>query len=226
MMSYWCDLYFMNANSPSMEQLIFFHDHSMMVMIFVMIFLLLKLMFMKLNKVIQLNFLENQNLEIVWTIFPIFLLILIVLPSIRLLYLMEESFNSNLTLKVLGHQWYWSYEYSDFNFMIDCFIKLSDLESSHQFRVLETDEKILLPINCFFRILISSVDVIHSWTIPSLGVKADAIPGRLNQINFFINRPGYYFGQCSEICGSNHSFMPICLKIMSLKNFLNFIKIN
>ncbi|YP_001096001.1 cytochrome c oxidase subunit II (mitochondrion) [Galendromus occidentalis] len=219
-MSHWNSMYFQNANSPIMEQLLFFHDHSMIVISSIISFLLINLLSMMYLNSVNLNLNENQTLELIWTLMPMLLLIFIALPSLRLLYLMEETFSPNLTMKIIGHQWYWSYEYSDFNCSFDSFME----NSKEKFRLIETDNKIYIPMNTFTRLLITSADVIHSWTIQSMGVKTDAIPGRLNQINLYPSRPGMFYGQCSEICGANHSFMPICLKISNMNNFINFIK--
>jgi len=176
--------------------------------------------------IINKNMTESQSLEIFWTISPTFILILIGAPSIRLLYILDEVFSPSLTIKTLGHQWYWSYEYTDFfNIEFDSFL----IKPSHQlstptnFRLLDVDNRIYLPFNIQIRNLISATDVLHSWTIPSLGIKTDAIPGRLNQLNFLINRPGLFYGQCSEICGANHSFIPIVLERVNTHAFINAI---
>jgi cytochrome c oxidase subunit 2 len=141
------------------------------------------------------------------------------------LYTLDENIDPSLTIKVIGHQWYWSYEFPNFPHEIEFdsyMVPTSDLNNG-EFRLLEVDNKLLIPVNVNVRLIISSTDVIHCWTIPSLGVKADAIPGRLNQVNFLINRPGKFFGQCSEICGSNHSFMPITILSVSFEKFINWI---
>ena len=168
--------------------------------------------------------LESQSLELFWTVAPTFILLVIGFPSIRLLYLIDEFYSPLVTLKTLGHQWYWRYEYSDFSDKeFDSYIvPLSDLNTEDT-RLIEVDNRIVLPFKTQIRNLISSADVLHSWTIPSLGVKADAVPGRLNQVRFFINRPGLLYGQCSEICGANHRFMPICIESTSHKNFIKWI---
>jgi cytochrome c oxidase subunit 2 len=178
------------------------------------------------NKLTNRNFLSGQLIEIIWTILPGIILIFIAFPSLRLLYLLDEINNPTITIKSSGHQWYWSYEYTNFKHLdFDSYI-IIDSNSLNNFRVLQVDNNIIVPFNIQIRILITSFDVIHAWTIPSLGVKVDAIPGRLNQINFFINRPGLFFGQCSEICGANHSFIPIVLERVSNKYFLNWINKN
>lgn len=176
------------------------------------------------NKYINRFLLEGQIIELIWTILPAITLIFIALPSLRLLYLLDELNNPLITLKSIGHQWYWSYEYSDFhNIEFDSYIiQPIDLQSFN-FRLLDVDNRIILPINNQIRIIVTATDVIHSWTIPSLGVKIDANPGRLNQTNFFINRPGIFYGQCSEICGTNHRFIPIVVERIPIKNFINWI---
>lgn len=134
-------------------------------------------------------------------------------------------YKPSVTIKTIGHQWYWSYEYSDFNNVeFDSYIIPSNELNNNIFRLLDVDNRTVVPINSQVRNLITAADVLHSWTIPRLGVKADAVPGRLNQVNFYSTRPGVYFGQCSEICGANHRFMPIVVETSSSKNFINWIK--
>nr|AKM70107.1 cytochrome oxidase subunit II [Kurisakia onigurumii] len=219
----WMKFTFQNSNSPLMEQLIFFHDHTIFIIIMIMSMITYMLMFIINNKFINIKIMENQMIEFIWTIIPPIILIFIALPSLHLLYLMDEIKSPILTIKIFGHQWFWSYEYSDFSniefesYMLNNFIK-------ENFRLIEVDNKTILPFKYNIRLLISSDDVIHSWTIPSLAIKIDAIPGRMNQINLMMNRPGMYFGQCSEICGINHSFMPIQIESFNLNKFTNWIK--
>nr|YP_010626183.1 cytochrome c oxidase subunit II [Problepsis superans]WBK14682.1 cytochrome c oxidase subunit II [Problepsis superans] len=223
-MATWSNLNLQNGASPLMEQIIFFHDHTLIILIMITIlvgYLMLNLFF---NKYINRFLLEGQMIELIWTILPAVTLIFIALPSLRLLYLLDELNNPLITIKSIGHQWYWSYEYSDFNNIeFDSYMIPTNELSNNNFRLLDVDNRIILPMNNQIRILVTATDVIHSWTIPSLGVKVDANPGRLNQTNFYINRPGLYFGQCSEICGANHSFMPIVIESVSMKNFINWI---
>nr|AII02393.1 cytochrome c oxidase subunit II [Lacosoma valva] len=223
-MATWSNLNFQNSNSPLMEQIIFFHDHTLIILIMITMlvgYIMTNLFF---NKFINRFLLEGQMIELIWTILPAITLIFIALPSLRLLYLLDELNNPLITLKTIGHQWYWSYEYSDFNNIeFDSYMIPSNELNINNFRLLDVDNRIILPMNNQIRILITSSDVIHSWTIPSLGVKVDANPGRLNQTSFFMNRPGIYYGQCSEICGANHSFMPIVIESISIKNFINWI---
>jgi len=172
------------------------------------------------------NFTHSNVIEIIWTSIPALILLSLASPSFSLLYSLDEISNPELTLKILGHQWYWSYEISDFNSCSDTQnLKYSSYMLTNEalkenssmgfFRVLETNKRVVLPTNTHLRLLITAVDVLHSWTIPSFGVKVDACPGRLNQANLFIKRFGVFFGQCSEICGVNHGFMPIVLLAMS-----------
>ena len=187
------------------------------------------MIFILFNKFINITLLERQIIECIWTIIPAIILIQIAIPSLLLLYILDESIDSSLTIKVIGHQWYWRYEYRDFwsinNNKIEFesyIIPTNELDSSF-FRLLDVDNRTVIPYNIHIRMLISSADVLHSWTVPSLGVKADAIPGRLNQVKFISQRPGIFFGQCSEICGANHRFMPIVIEIININAFLNWV---
>nr|QHQ98459.1 cytochrome oxidase subunit 2 [Quadristernoseta cf. intermedia XFX-2019] len=222
-MPIWSNVMFPNANSPIMEQLLFFHDHSMIIITLITALIMYMMVNTLVNTLSSRFILQGQEIETIWTILPAIMLIFIAIPSLRLLYLMEETFSPSITLKIIGHQWYWSYEYPNFNIEFDSFmIPEDDMMQSH-FRLLDVDNRIILPFKMNTRLLITSMDVIHSWTIPSLGIKVDAVPGRLNQLFSFPNRPGLYYGQCSEICGANHSFMPISMEITSSKNFINWV---
>ena len=168
-------------------------------------------------------------LELVWTISPALILIAIAFPSFRLLYLMDEVISPTLTIKVVGHQWYWSYEYSDFitetgeNIDFDSYmIPESDLELG-QFRLLDVDNKVVLPVDTHIRIIVTGADVLHSFAVPSLAIKLDCVPGRLNQVSILIERTGTFYGQCSEICGVWHGFMPISIEAVPNDNFLQWI---
>nr|YP_010265174.1 cytochrome c oxidase subunit II [Cleistostoma dilatatum]UIP56967.1 cytochrome c oxidase subunit II [Cleistostoma dilatatum] len=226
-MATWAHLGLQDSSSPLMEQLILFHDHIMLVLVLIVSFVFYMMSTLFSNLFINRYMLENQPIEIIWTSIPALILIFIALPSLRLLYLLDEVNDPSMTLKTIGHQWYWSYEYSDFLQMeFDSYmIPTNDLDQSG-FRLLDVDNRTILPMNMQIRVLISAADVIHSWTVPSLGVKADAIPGRLNQVSFLISRPGLFYGQCSEICGANHSFMPIVIESVSINSFLNWISLS
>nr|YP_009093666.1 cytochrome c oxidase subunit II [Ocypode ceratophthalmus]QPZ51172.1 cytochrome c oxidase subunit II [Ocypode ceratophthalmus]CEG06203.1 cytochrome c oxidase subunit 2 [Ocypode ceratophthalmus] len=225
-MATWAYLGLQDAASPLMEQLIFFHDHIMLILTLIVTFVGYIMSTLFFNKFVNRYMLENQPIEVIWTSVPALILTFIALPSLRLLYLLDEVNSPSLTLKTIGHQWYWSYEYSDFLHMeFDSYMIPSNELQEPDFRLLDVDNRTVLPMNTQIRVLISAADVIHSWTIPSMGVKADAIPGRLNQLSFLINRPGLFFGQCSEICGANHSFMPIVIESVSSNSFLNWISL-
>nr|QRW36256.1 cytochrome c oxidase subunit 2 [Deronectes hispanicus] len=223
-MATWSNLNLQDSASPLMEQLTFFHDHTLMILTMITILVGYLMFSLFPNKYINRFLLEGQMIEIIWTILPAIILIFIALPSLRLLYLLDEISNPWLTLKSIGHQWYWSYEYSDFKKLeFDSYMIPQNELKINEFRLLDVDNRVILPFNSQIRILVSALDVLHSWTIPSLGVKIDATPGRLNQTNFFMNRPGLFYGQCSEICGANHSFMPIVIESIPTNKFINWI---
>jgi cytochrome c oxidase subunit 2 len=153
----------------------------------------------------------------------------IAVPSFALLYSMDEVIDPAITIKVIGHQWYWSYEYSDYNtedgdtIEFDSYMVQEDDLEIGQLRLLEVDNRVVVPTNTHIRVLITSGDVIHAWAVPSLGVKADALPGRLNQAQMFIKREGVFHGQCSELCGANHGFMPIVVEAVSLQDYVSWV---
>nr|YP_009295522.1 cytochrome c oxidase subunit 2 [Mastocarpus papillatus]AOL58006.1 cytochrome c oxidase subunit 2 [Mastocarpus papillatus] len=168
-------------------------------------------------------------IEMIWTITPAFILLVIAVPSFSLLYAMDEIISPAITVKTLGHQWYWSYEYSDYfdenneSVNYDSYmIPEEDLQMG-QYRLLEVDNRMVIPTNTHIRIIVTAADVLHSWAVPALGVKCDAIPGRLNQTSLFVKREGLYYGQCSEICGINHGFMPIVVEATSLPDYVSWI---
>nr|WKU84145.1 cytochrome c oxidase subunit II [Serichlamys sp.] len=223
-MATWSNLNLQNSNSPLMEQLSFFHDHTLLILMMITIMVSYMMIMLFYNQLTNRYLLHNQMIEIIWTIIPAIILLFIAFPSLRILYLLDEVNKPILTIKTIGHQWYWSYEYSDFmNIEFDSYMIPTNESSNENFRLLDVDNRMILPMNSQIRILVTAADVIHSWTIPSLNVKIDGSPGRLNQTNFYMNRPGLFFGQCSEICGSNHSFMPIVVESIPLKFFIKWI---
>nr|ASV48059.1 cytochrome c oxidase subunit II [Dendrobates leucomelas] len=214
---------FQDAASPIMEELLHFHDHALMAVFLISALVLYIITTLMSTKLSNTNTIDAQEIEMVWTIMPAVILIVIALPSLRILYLMDEIGNPDITIKTIGHQWYWSYEYSDFEDLnFDSYMIPSKDLTLGQFRLLEVDNRMTTPIGMTTRILITAEDVLHSWAVPALGVKADAIPGRLNQVSFLISRPGVYYGQCSEIWGANHSFMPIVIESLPIKEFLSW----
>nr|YP_009164629.1 cytochrome c oxidase subunit II [Amazona ochrocephala]AJG35600.1 cytochrome c oxidase subunit II [Amazona ochrocephala] len=210
---------FQDASSPIMEELIEFHDHALMVALTICSLVLYLLTLMLMEK-LSSNTVDAQEVELIWTILPAIVLILLALPSLQILYMMDEIDEPDLTLKAIGHQWYWSYEYTDFkDLSFDSYmIPTTELPTGY-FRLLEVDHRIIIPMESPIRMIVTADDVLHSWAVPTLGVKTDAIPGRLNQTSFIATRPGIFYGQCSEICGANHSFMPIVVESVPLTHF-------
>lgn len=225
-MATWANLGLQDRASPIIEQLTFFHDHTLLILTIITVLVGYLIAILFFNKFTNRYLLSGQIIEIIWTILPAIVLVFIAIPSLRLLYLIDEVNNPSITLKTIGHQWYWRYEYSDFlDLEFDSYIiPTNDLEING-FRLLDVDNRIILPINTQIRILVTAADVLHSWTIPALGVKIDATPGRLNQTNFLINRPGVFFGQCSEICGTNHRFIPIVIERVPTNYFIKWVMI-
>ena len=228
-------LNFQDVSTPNAEGMVFFHNYLMFFIIFIgsFVFWVLLKVIILFNKQ-SINAVENVThssvLEFVWTIFPAIILLFLAIPSFSLLYSLDELINPSLTLKIIGHQWYWSYEYSDFSnlkggqtisfdsYMIDT----KDLTEG-SFRLLEVDNRVILPTDTHIRLLITAADVLHSWAVPSFGVKIDACPGRLSQASLFLKRAGVYYGQCSEICGVNHGFMPIVVKGVTIDTFVTWL---
>nr|AFU50208.1 cytochrome c oxidase subunit II [Imatidium capense] len=226
-MATWKTLLLQDSVSPMMEQLSFFHDHTLLILTIITIFVGQMLINLFFNKFIHRFLLEGQMIEMIWTIMPALTLIFIAIPSLRLIYIIDEMNNPSITIKTIGHQWYWSYEYSDFkDIEFDSYMIPTNELKNFEFRLLDVDNRMVVPFKSQIRLLISSSDVIHSWTIPSLGIKVDASPGRLNQFSFLTKRPGMFYGQCSEICGANHSFMPIVIESVSANYFIKWLKIN
>lgn len=239
--------YFNESSSPTMEGIVNFHNHLMVILSFILVFVFWIMINciksyseFEISKIIQNNkrfqSLEPTHsnlLEIIWTSVPVLILLFLATPSFTLLYSMDEIVDPELTLKILGHQWYWGYEMSeyntcfgDLNLQYNCYMmSLEGLpaEKKGYFRLLETNRRVLLPTDTHVRLLVSAADVLHSWTVPSFGIKVDACPGRLNQLNLYLKRTGLFFGQCSEICGVNHGFMPISVLGVHSTQFNSFI---
>ena len=232
-MTRWNMLNLQNAASYIILEFIFFHDRLNIVLVFIMSVVGWIMVSILFNQVTNLFLIENQKLESIWIIIPSLILVKIGVPSLYLLYITDDSVESSVSLKVNAQQWFWRYEYSDF--------WTSELQSSLEFdsyivpeselelgmtRLLETNMRPILPYLVQTRVLITRLDVLHCWTVPSLGVKVDAAPGRINQVKFFTYQPGVFYGQCSEICGANHSFIPIALEFLRPERFLNWVDVN
>jgi len=226
-------LYFQDSASPVMAGILNLHDSVMfylVLIVFAVMWIIFAILYIFVGNPFSLKYLTHvTTLEIIWTITPAFVLIAIAFPSFQLLYLMDEVIDPAITLKAVGHQWYWSYEYSDYvnqngafiNF--DSYMVPTDDLNSGDLRLLEVDHPIVLPINTHIRFIITAADVLHSWAVPSLGIKIDAVPGRLNQTSALINREGTFYGQCSEICGVQHGFMPIVIQAVPMNSYSSYI---
>nr|YP_006234158.1 cytochrome c oxidase subunit II [Paratemnoides elongatus]AEX37716.1 cytochrome c oxidase subunit 2 [Paratemnoides elongatus] len=221
-MMHWKQFSFQSSSSPYMDMLDIFNDYCMMMCSSIMILITYMMFSNKISQSIDYLTLGFNTLELLWALVPILILIIIAIPSLWILYLLDEDSSPIMTIKIIGSQWFWTYEYPDFNnITFDSYMK--SWENKWDFRLLDVDNRLILPTQAKIRLLITANDVIHAWTIPSLGVKVDAVPGRLNQTFLFMDKLGLYFGQCSEICGINHSFMPICVEGQSSTSFLNWI---
>jgi cytochrome c oxidase subunit II len=229
-------IYFQDSATPQMEGLIELHDNIMYYLIIILFsvgWILVSIMknYVSSKSPISHKYLTHGTLiELIWTITPAVILILIAFPSFKLLYLMDEVSDPSMSVLAEGHQWYWSYQYPDFLNSDNEFIEFdsyilpdSDLEEG-RLRMLEVDNRVILPELTHVRLIVTAGDVIHSFSCNSLGIKGDAYPGRLNQLSVFINREGVFYGQCSEICGILHSSMPIVIQSVSLEKFLTWLE--
>lgn len=223
-MPMWAATNFQDRCSPIIEQLSFFHDHRIIILMVVTtlsVYLILRIIS---GDMFDLMLLEAQGVETVWTVLPVFLLVFIAIPSLKVLYLMDEFQPPSLTVKAIGHQWYWRYEYSDVSGVeFDSY-----MSAPHEsiYRLLERGDPLYLPTFSSIRVLVSSFDVIHSWALPRMGVRVDALPGRLNQLFLMRKRVGFFTGQCREICGANHSFIPILVGTVPAKMFREWVASN
>lgn len=226
-------MYFQDGASPTFEGIVELHDQVIFYLIIILIvvsWILFSTVY-RFNKSSIVHKYHNHStiIELIWTISPALILIAIAFPSFKLLYLMDEVIDPAITIKAIGHQWYWSYEYSDFlddegqSIEFDSYmIPTEDLEPG-QLRQLEVDSRVIVPVNTHVRFIITATDVLHDFAVPSLGIKVDASPGRLNQTSTFIQREGVYYGQCSELCGVLHSSMPIVIEAVSVEKFLSWL---
>ena len=228
-------IYFQDPATPVMEGIINLHHDLMFFITFIFFFVLIvlgrTLYFYTDNSVGSLesrSVVHGTTLEIVWTVLPSLILVVVALPSFALLYSIDEVIDPAITIKCVGHQWYWSYEYSDFesqlgNINFDSYMIPEDELEMGELRLLEVDNRIVLPVNTHVRVLVTAADVLHSWAVPSLGVKMDSCPGRLNQTSLFILREGVFYGQCSEICGVGDGNMPIVVEAVSLDKYISWL---
>jgi cytochrome c oxidase subunit 2 len=228
-------LNFQDSASPSLEGIIELHNAVMFYLIIItaLVFWVMGSILVSFHSnragIVHKYMNHGTLIELIWTITPAFILIAIAFPSFKLLYLMDEVIAPSLTIKVAGHQWYWSYEYSDYvndegeYLEFDSYmVPDSDLELG-QLRLLDVDNRIVLPVDTHVRFVVTGQDVIHDFAVPALGIKIDAMPGRLNQTSVLVQREGTFYGQCSEICGVYHGFIPICVEAVSLDKYLSWL---
>jgi len=229
-------IYFQDSATPQMEGLVELHDNILFYLVIILFgvgWILLSIIknYVSSESPISHKYLNHGTLiELIWTITPALILILIAFPSFKLLYLMDEINDPAMSVLAEGHQWYWSYQYPDFLNSDEEFIEFdsylvpeSDLEDG-ALRLLEVDNRVILPELTHVRFIVTAADVIHSFACPALGIKCDAYPGRLNQVSVLINREGTFYGQCSEICGILHSSMPIVIESVSIEKFLSWLE--
>jgi len=218
-------LNFQEAASPLAERIHDFHDMLLWIIIAIALFVLVLLVWVIIRYNSKANpepaqFTHHVGLEVLWTLIPIVILVIIAVPSFRVLYYNDRTENPEMTLKIVGYQWYWNYEYPDHgNISFDSYMVADEDISEGQVRLLSTDTQVVLPVDTDIQLLISAGDVLHSWTIPAFGVKMDAIPGRWNEAWVNISKPGVYYGQCSELCGKDHAYMPIEIKAVSKEDY-------
>ena len=228
-------MYFQDPASPVMEGIINLHHDLMFFITFIFFFVLVVLsrtLYYFVNPTIDVTeskkVVHGTAIEIIWTVIPSLILVVVALPSFALLYSIDEVIDPSVTVKCVGHQWYWSYEYSDFESKLgtinfDSYMIPEDELELGELRLLEVDNRIVLPVQTHVRILVTAADVLHSWAVPSLGIKVDACTGRLNQTSLFALREGVFYGQCSEICGVGHGNMPIVVETVPVENYIAWV---
>lgn len=220
----WGQLNFQEGSAVIIELLNYFHDYIMVILCLILSFVTYIFIYVAFTPYLDKLTMDSHVLETIWTVIPIIILLFIAFPSLYLLYLIEDVDKPSLTVKVVGHQWYWEYQYSNswFNYSFDSYMVYEKFNLP-LFYALDVDNRLILPtlVNVLF--LVTSSDVLHSWTVPRLGIKTDAIPGRINSLYTNVVNSGVYYGQCSEICGSNHSFIPIVLEFVPIDSYLDFI---
>jgi cytochrome c oxidase subunit 2 len=229
-----------DAATPVMEGITNLHHDLMFFLVFIFFFVLVSIGWTLYSYAAQNtdSFSEPSDrgvvhgtlIEIVWTVTPSLILVIVAIPSFALLYSIDEIVEPAMTIKCIGNQWFWAYEYSDYvsnddveTLAFDSYMVPEDDLAEGELRLLEVDNRVILPSRTHVRVLVTAADVLHSWAIPALGVKMDAAPGRLNQTSIFLNREGVFYGQCSEICGVNHGFMPIVIESVSLDKYVSWV---
>jgi cytochrome c oxidase subunit 2 len=218
-------LNFQAPASPVAEMIVSLHDLLLFITIAISAFVLVLMAYACIRYRASRNPVpsrrtHNSVLEIAWTAIPVLILVVIAIPSFKLLYFMDRVVDPEMTLKAIGRQWYWSYEYPDHgNFTFDAYMIAEQDLTEDQLRLYDVDNPVVLPVDTDIRLLTTASDVIHAWAMPALGVKMDAVPGKVNETWLRINEPGVYYGQCSELCGDYHAFMPIRIEAVSKEDF-------
>ena len=218
-------LNFQPPASPVAERIEALHDLLLFITVAISVFVLALLIYVCIRYRASRNPVpsrrtHNSVLEIAWTAIPVLILVVIAIPSFKLLYFMDRAVNPEMTLKAIGRQWYWSYEYPDHgDFTFDSYMIADEDLGEDQLRLYDVDNRVVLPVETDIRLLTTASDVLHSWAVPALGVKLDAVPGRINETWLRIDRPGVYYGQCSELCGAYHGFMPVMIEAVSKEEF-------
>jgi cytochrome c oxidase subunit 2 len=222
---------FQDAATPVMERIISFNNVLLWgcIVISAFVFILLMIIVFRFNRKRNpepQKWSHNTLIEIAWTVVPVAILVAIAIPSLRLLYYQDRAADAEMTIKAIGHQWYWSYEYPDIgeDITFDAVMIPDEEIGEGQYRLLETDERVIVPVNTTIRMLITGADVIHAWSIPAFGVKLDAVPGRINETWFRATKEGVFYGQCSELCGAFHGFMPIAVEVVSKEAFAEWVE--
>jgi len=222
---------FQDAATPVMERIISFNNVLLWgcIVISAFVFILLMIIVFRFNRKRNpepQKWSHNTLIEIAWTVVPVAILVAIAIPSLRLLYYQDRAADAEMTIKAIGHQWYWSYEYPDIgeDITFDAVMIPDEEIGEGQYRLLETDERVIVPVNTTIRMLITGADVIHSWAVPAFGVKLDAVPGRINETWFRATKEGVFYGQCSELCGAFHGFMPIAVEVVSKEAFAEWVE--
>ncbi len=214
-MSLWGQILLQDGGTKLIKSIAWLHDHAIVLVALIIVGVGYFILTLSANRLSCRTMLEGGAWSCLFTIIPFILLFCLAVPSLCILYIIDNPGNPQLTLKALGHQWYWSYEYGDFSdFTIDSYMTPTRSLNIGEYRLLEVDHRACLPLGIDRRIIVRSLDVIHSLAVPSLGLKVDAIPGRLNQITVSPKKAGVFYGRCSEICGVNHAFMPICVEVI------------
>ncbi|MEE8173574.1 MAG: cytochrome c oxidase subunit II, partial [Alphaproteobacteria bacterium] len=221
---------FQDAHTPTMERIVSLNNVLFWLCVVISLFVmgLMVIIFIRFNRKrnpTPQKFSHNSLIEVLWTVVPVIVLVAIAIPSFRLLYFMDKTSDAEMTIKAIGHQWYWTYEYPDLgeDISFDAVMLQEDELEEGQLRLLETDESVVVPIDTNIRLLVTADDVIHAWAIPSFGVKVDAVPGRVNETWFRVDAEGVYYGQCSELCGRDHAFMPIRVEAVSKEAYAEWV---